>query len=125
MSAAATAARQTEARLTASQPLNATLHWSQSLLDAEAGRVDAAPSPVPLAAMPIAINDNIVTFERTASPRGLTRRRVEWVRQTDVWRGAMKAAVYYENGSPDVFRYEDVPDPAAGAASGKMLDALL
>jgi NADPH:quinone reductase len=23
----------------------------------------------------------------------------------------MKAAVYYENGSPDVFRYEDVPDP--------------
>jgi len=24
----------------------------------------------------------------------------------------MKAAVYYENGSPDVLRYEDVPDPA-------------
>ena len=23
----------------------------------------------------------------------------------------MKAAVYYENGSPEVFRYEDVPDP--------------
>ena len=23
----------------------------------------------------------------------------------------MKAAVYYETGSPDVFRYEDVPDP--------------
>jgi NADPH2:quinone reductase len=23
----------------------------------------------------------------------------------------VKAAVYYENGSPDVFRYEDVPDP--------------
>ncbi|HEV2533118.1 zinc-binding alcohol dehydrogenase family protein [Phenylobacterium sp.] len=23
----------------------------------------------------------------------------------------MKAAVYYENGSPDVFRYEEVPDP--------------
>jgi NADPH2:quinone reductase len=23
----------------------------------------------------------------------------------------MKAAVYYENGPPDVFRYEDVPDP--------------
>ncbi|MBV9331071.1 MAG: zinc-binding alcohol dehydrogenase family protein [Alphaproteobacteria bacterium] len=23
----------------------------------------------------------------------------------------MKAAVYYENGAPDVFRYEDVPDP--------------
>ena len=26
----------------------------------------------------------------------------------------MKAAVYYETGSPDVFRYEDVPDPSAG-----------
>ncbi len=24
----------------------------------------------------------------------------------------MKAAVYYQNGGPDVFRYEDVPDPA-------------
>jgi NADPH2:quinone reductase len=27
----------------------------------------------------------------------------------------MKAAVYYETGSPDVFRYEDVPDPEVGA----------
>jgi NADPH:quinone reductase len=27
----------------------------------------------------------------------------------------MKAAVYYETGSPDVFRYEDVPDPVTGA----------
>jgi len=26
----------------------------------------------------------------------------------------MKAAVYYETGSPDVFRYEDVPDPSPG-----------
>jgi NADPH2:quinone reductase len=26
----------------------------------------------------------------------------------------MKAAVYYETGSPDVFRYEDVADPAPG-----------
>lgn len=25
----------------------------------------------------------------------------------------MKAAVYYENGGPDVFRYEEVPDPQA------------
>ncbi|MEX2236904.1 MAG: zinc-binding alcohol dehydrogenase family protein [Dehalococcoidia bacterium] len=25
----------------------------------------------------------------------------------------MKAAVYYETGSPDVFRYEDVPDPTS------------
>jgi NADPH2:quinone reductase len=27
----------------------------------------------------------------------------------------VKAAVYYETGSPEVFRYEDVPDPAVGA----------
>jgi NADPH2:quinone reductase len=27
----------------------------------------------------------------------------------------MKAAVYYENGGPDVFRYEDVADPEVGA----------
>ena len=26
----------------------------------------------------------------------------------------MKAAVYYETGGPDVFRYEDVPDPECG-----------
>jgi NADPH:quinone reductase len=26
----------------------------------------------------------------------------------------MKAAVYYETGGPEVFRYEDVPDPSAG-----------
>src|SRR6516225_7311841 len=26
----------------------------------------------------------------------------------------MKAAVYYETGAPEVFRYEDVPDPVAG-----------
>ena len=26
----------------------------------------------------------------------------------------MKAAVYYETGAPEVFRYEDVPDPAVG-----------
>jgi NADPH2:quinone reductase len=27
----------------------------------------------------------------------------------------MKAAVYYETGKPDVFKYEEVPDPKAGA----------
>ena len=26
----------------------------------------------------------------------------------------MKAAVYYETGGPNVFRYEDVPDPTCG-----------
>jgi NADPH2:quinone reductase len=29
----------------------------------------------------------------------------------------MKAAVYYEVGAPEVFRYEDVPDPTVGASS--------
>lgn len=29
----------------------------------------------------------------------------------------MKAAVYYETGPPDVFRYEDVPDPMCGPGS--------
>ena len=29
----------------------------------------------------------------------------------------MKAAVYYETGSPEVFRYEEVPDPVCDAGS--------
>jgi NADPH2:quinone reductase len=33
----------------------------------------------------------------------------------------MKAAVYYETGDPDVFRYEDVPDPTC-APNGVLLD---
>jgi aspartyl-tRNA(Asn)/glutamyl-tRNA(Gln) amidotransferase subunit A len=60
---AAAAAKETGARLAAAAGLNATLHWSQALLDAEAARVDAMPSPGPLAGMPIAIKDNIVTIE--------------------------------------------------------------
>lgn len=33
----------------------------------------------------------------------------------------MKAAVYYETGGPEVFRYEDVPDPAC-ASNGVLID---
>lgn len=33
----------------------------------------------------------------------------------------MKAAVYYETGPPDVFRYEDVPDPTCGPG-GVLID---
>src|SRR2546428_12681920 len=33
----------------------------------------------------------------------------------------MKAAVYYETGGPEVFRYEDVPDPLCDA-SGVVID---
>jgi aspartyl-tRNA(Asn)/glutamyl-tRNA(Gln) amidotransferase subunit A len=64
MSVASQRARETGARLAAAEPLNATLHWSQALLDAEAARVDGMRSPGPLAALPIALKDNIVTLEQ-------------------------------------------------------------
>ena len=64
MSVATVHARETGARLAAAESLNATLHWSQELLDAEAARVDGMPSPGPLAALPIALKDNIVTVEQ-------------------------------------------------------------
>ncbi len=61
---AAAVARETGARLRAAEELNAVLHWSQDLLDAEAARVDAMAVPGPLAGMPIAVKDNIVTVEQ-------------------------------------------------------------
>jgi aspartyl-tRNA(Asn)/glutamyl-tRNA(Gln) amidotransferase subunit A len=61
---AASIAQETGKRLAAAESLNATLHWSQDLLDAEARRVDAMPSPGPLAGMPLALKDNIVTVEQ-------------------------------------------------------------
>ena len=64
MSAATDVAAATAARLAAASPLNATLHWSPDLLNAEAARVDAMPTPGPLAAVPIAVKDNIVTVEQ-------------------------------------------------------------
>jgi len=62
---ASAVARATATRLAAADAagLNATLHWSESLLEAEAARVDAMPAGGPLAAMPIALKDNIVTIE--------------------------------------------------------------
>jgi NADPH:quinone reductase-like Zn-dependent oxidoreductase len=33
----------------------------------------------------------------------------------------MKAAVYYETGGPEVFRYEDMPDPVCDAG-GVLID---
>jgi aspartyl-tRNA(Asn)/glutamyl-tRNA(Gln) amidotransferase subunit A len=59
-------ALETGARLAAvdAAGLNATLHWSQACLDAEAARVDRMAAPGPLAGMAIAVKDNIVTVEQ-------------------------------------------------------------
>jgi aspartyl-tRNA(Asn)/glutamyl-tRNA(Gln) amidotransferase subunit A len=57
-------ARDTAKRLVQAEPLNATLHWSPDLLEAEAVRVDRMPKPGPLAGMPLALKDNIVTVEQ-------------------------------------------------------------
>ena len=46
------------------QQLNATLDWSQEVLDGDADRADAAETPGPLAGVPVAIKDNIVTIEQ-------------------------------------------------------------
>ena len=62
---AAEVARATAERLAAADAagLNATLHWSRALLNAEAARVDAMPVPGALAAVPVAVKDNIVTLD--------------------------------------------------------------
>ena len=54
-------------RLARAQSLNASLHWSQQLLDAEAARVDRMPVPGALAGMPLALKDNIVTIEQATT----------------------------------------------------------
>jgi aspartyl-tRNA(Asn)/glutamyl-tRNA(Gln) amidotransferase subunit A len=61
---AAAIAIETGRRLVNAKPLNATLDWSQDLLDAEAARVDRMPAPGPLRGMPLAIKDNLVTVEQ-------------------------------------------------------------
>ncbi len=62
--AARETARGTAGRLRAAEGLNAVLHWSPELLDAEAERAEAAGPSAPLYGMPIAIKDNIVTVEQ-------------------------------------------------------------
>jgi aspartyl-tRNA(Asn)/glutamyl-tRNA(Gln) amidotransferase subunit A len=64
VSGAVSIAAETGRRLTAAQPLNAVLHWSQELLDAEAARIDGMPATGPLTGMPLALKDNIVTLEQ-------------------------------------------------------------
>jgi aspartyl-tRNA(Asn)/glutamyl-tRNA(Gln) amidotransferase subunit A len=65
---AATVAREAGRRLASTAGLNATLHWSQDLLDAQATRLDATPasgrSDLELAGVPVALKDNIVTTEQ-------------------------------------------------------------
>ena len=61
---AAAVATETGKRLAKAEPLNATLHWSQELLDAEAARIDGMSEPGPLTGMPLALKDNIVTQEQ-------------------------------------------------------------
>src|SRR5256884_1552078 len=76
------------------------LHQSYRFLfffQAEDGIRDVAVTGVQTCALPI----SVATRRRAggASTSGRGRERL------------MKAAVYYETGAPDVFRYEDVPDP--------------
>ena len=61
MSAAALA-RDTGRKLTEAATLNATLHWSQELLDSEARRLEAAPTGA-LSGTSIALKDNLVTID--------------------------------------------------------------
>ncbi|MEO8200612.1 MAG: Asp-tRNA(Asn)/Glu-tRNA(Gln) amidotransferase subunit GatA [Gemmatimonadota bacterium] len=57
-------ARETGMRLKAAEPLNAALHWSQDVLNAEGARVDAMTASGALHAVPVAIKDNLVTIEQ-------------------------------------------------------------
>ncbi|MGE0353838.1 MAG: Asp-tRNA(Asn)/Glu-tRNA(Gln) amidotransferase subunit GatA [Gemmatimonadales bacterium] len=65
---AAAAAAEAGRLLGGAEKLNAALHWSQVLLDAEAERVDGwlrgSEHDLPLAGVPVAIKDNIVSIEQ-------------------------------------------------------------
>jgi aspartyl-tRNA(Asn)/glutamyl-tRNA(Gln) amidotransferase subunit A len=65
---ASVAAKEAASRLEKTASLNASLHWSTERLNAEAARVDGATESarvaMPLAGVPIAVKDNIVTTEQ-------------------------------------------------------------
>ncbi len=56
-------AADTGRRLAATAALNATLHWSQDVLDRAAAVLDGAP-PGPLSGIAVAVKDNIVTTDQ-------------------------------------------------------------
>jgi len=65
---AAGVARATGDALRRTADLNATLHWTQEILDDQAARIDAlepaARMALPLAGVPVALKDNIVTTDQ-------------------------------------------------------------
>ncbi len=65
---AASVAKRTGDALRQAADLNATLHWTQELLDRQAARVDALDpgdrKSLPLAGVPVALKDNIVTTDQ-------------------------------------------------------------
>jgi len=127
----AAAAAETAEKLARAAELNATLDWSQELLEAEAARVEKMPTPGPLAGMPLALKDNIVTVEQETtcgsrilegylSPYNATV--VERLRAAgaEAWFAADMAALHGMLGNG----YEDVVTDEVSALTGALATPL-
>ena len=66
------------------------------------------------ARMPELLQERQRTHRHPTAPDFPVVRRANQGVPTRGVRTRMKAAVYYETGAPDVFRYEEVPDPVVG-----------